>query len=216
MPIHRSAISQLVVEGNNDRHVIWALCKYHNIPEVFTVTLPGDQNESGVDPLIRGIPTRLKIPGLRALGIVIDADENLLSRWQAIQTHLAGAGYTNLPARPIPEGILISETNFPRIGVWIMPNNEVSGAIEDFSRLLIAPTDQLASIATETISRLETAQLHRYRPSHRSKALLHTWLAWQNPPGMPMGTAITARVLDPESPLAGQFVRWLQRLFIED
>ncbi|HEY9798259.1 MAG TPA: DUF3226 domain-containing protein [Leptolyngbyaceae cyanobacterium] len=43
--------------------------------------------------------------------------------------------------------------------------------------------------------------------------LSHTWLTWQGTAGMPMGQAITARVLRYDSPLALTFVKWLQQLF---
>ncbi len=46
-----------------------------------------------------------------------------------------------------------------------------------------------------------------------SKALIHTWLAWQRKPGRPMGIAITARYLDPTAPHAQQLINWLRRLF---
>ncbi len=42
---------------------------------------------------------------------------------------------------------------------------------------------------------------------------MHTWLAWQNKPGRPFGTAITARYLDADVPEATAFVAWLEKLF---
>jgi hypothetical protein len=37
----------------------------------------------------------------------------------------------------------------------------------------------------------------RFGPLAEPKAIIHTWLAWQKEPGKPLGTAITARFLDP-------------------
>lgn len=48
---------------------------------------------------------------------------------------------------------------------------------------------------------------------HRSKAKIHTFLAWNDEPGLPMGSAITARVLDPSLGSAKIFVDWLERCF---
>ena len=49
--------------------------------------------------------------------------------------------------------------------------------------------------------------------NYRSKALIHTWLAWQEDPGTPLGLAVTKRYLDGDHALAQQFVQWLLRLF---
>jgi hypothetical protein len=50
-------------------------------------------------------------------------------------------------------------------------------------------------------------------PKHCSKAFIHTWLAWQKDPGLPMGRAITAKALSADSAIAVSFVNWLNRLF---
>ena len=42
---------------------------------------------------------------------------------------------------------------------------------------------------------------------------MHTWLAWQENPGRPYGTAITARFLDAEAPQADVLVAWINYLF---
>ncbi len=45
---------------------------------------------------------------------------------------------------------------------------------------------------------------------------MRTWLAWQEEPGKPFGTAITARYLDADAPPAKALVDWMRRLFIPD
>jgi len=39
------------------------------------------------------------------------------------------------------------------------------------------------------------------------------WLAWQQEPGKPLGTAITARFLDPTVAQVDVLVSWLNRLY---
>ncbi len=51
-------------------------------------------------------------------------------------------------------------------------------------------------------------------PIRHSKAKIHTYLAWQEEPGKPMGQAITAKVLHAESETAKVFVEWIKRLFV--
>ena len=48
---------------------------------------------------------------------------------------------------------------------------------------------------------------------HKSKAEIHTWLAWQEEPGTPMGQAITKQYLDTNKELAKKFIGWLDNLF---
>jgi hypothetical protein len=71
-------MAQLLVEGKNDQHVIWALCQQHQVDETFSVQVPGA--DGGIDALLEDIPVRLKRRGLQALGIVLDANQHLHSR----------------------------------------------------------------------------------------------------------------------------------------
>lgn len=45
------------------------------------------------------------------------------------------------------------------------------------------------------------------------EAQLHTWLAWQEQPGTPLGLAITNRYFDANAPHAQQLIAWVRRLF---
>lgn len=53
----------------------------------------------------------------------------------------------------------------------------------------------------------------RFRDVDREKSVMSSWLAVRNPPGLPYGTAITARTLLPTSPVAERFVSWFCRLY---
>ncbi|MEL6788555.1 MAG: DUF3226 domain-containing protein [Cyanobacteria bacterium J06607_15] len=46
------------------------------------------------------------------------------------------------------------------------------------------------------------------------KVFIHSWLALQKKPGMPMGQAITAKALAYDSAIAFQFISWLKNLFV--
>jgi hypothetical protein len=204
--------AQLLVEGKNDRHVVWALCGQYQVPETFSVEIPG-QDSGGVDALIKSIPVRLKVSGLRALGIVLDADRNLAGRWNAICDRLRQVGYMNLPPTPEPDGSIIAAGRMPRIGIWLMPDNQLPGMLENFVSHLIPEKDLLAAKAKAVLDQIESKGLNQYPLLHRQKAFIHTWLAWQKMPGQPMGQAITARVLDPNQHLAQMFTKWLNLLF---
>ncbi len=215
-PKKLTASQQLLVEGKNDQHVILALCEQYQIPETFTVELPPDKTE-GVESLLAALPVLLNEKKLKTLGIVVDADQDLAARWQSIRDRLIASDYpkADIPNSPLTEGWVYQpkDVYLKRVGVWVMPDNQLPGMLEDFVALLMPADDSLRPKAEEILREIEREGLNRYGEIHRAKALIHTWLAWQETPGMPMGQAITARVLRRESAIAQVFVDWLQRLF---
>ncbi len=204
---------QLLVEGMNDLHVISALCQKYNVPKTFSIQLPNENKTQGVEALLLGLPIRLKEPYLQTLGIVVDADQSLQARWQAISNKLKLVGYDNIPKTPSTEGWIYEQIELPKIGVWIMPNNQLIGELEDFVSYLIPDDDQLQLKANEILNEIETLKINGYSKEDRAKAFIHTWLAWQKQPGMPMGLSITANVLKNNSAIAELFINWLNQLY---
>ena len=99
----------------------------------------------------------------------------------------------------------------PRIGIWIMPDNKIPGILEDFVKYLIPEDDSLRDYSLQCVDNLPEK---RFKDSYRSKAEIHTWLAWQEEPGTPMGLAVTKKYLcNVDS--ARTFLDWLNRLFNE-
>ncbi|MEL4896031.1 DUF3226 domain-containing protein [Crocosphaera sp. Alani8] len=210
---------QLLVEGKNDFHVISALRKKYNIPSRFSIEVPDSielsnrKKATGVEALLLGLPIRLKEPYLKTLGIVVDADQDLQARWQAIRDKLKSVGYDNTPKNPCPEGLIYEQEELPKIGVWIMPNNKLTGELEDFVSYLIADDDQLKDKANEILDELEKLEINGYNKGDRAKAMIHTWLARQKQPGMPMGLSITANVLKYDNGVLQAFINWLNKLY---
>lgn len=52
-----------------------------------------------------------------------------------------------------------------------------------YLKMLWMKNDQLLTIANETLHTMEEKNLNEYNPIHKSKALIHTWLSWQEEPG---------------------------------
>lgn len=75
---HRSKPQQLLVEGKNDCHVVWALCKKYTVPENFDVIEPGDRE--GIDAVLEILPITLEEANLQTLEIVVDADKDVVAR----------------------------------------------------------------------------------------------------------------------------------------
>ena len=93
-----------------------------------------------------------------------------------------------------------------------MPNNKARGTLENLLQFLIPQPDALFNHVTASV---DSIPKKLFKDKDRLKAVIHTWLAWQEDPGKPYGTAITARFLDPYVPQADGLVMWLKRLFFQ-
>lgn len=195
------------VEGPDDLGVMVAVLKHLGMDRRVQVKPSG-----GLDQLLAGLSVQLKESDLTELGIVLDADADVQARWNAVRAILGKAGFTGLPRRIATRGLVVSGSDHPTVGVWIMPDNGNSGAVEHFVRSLMPASDKLWPTAEATIRTVMSVD-QRFIAEHEMKATVHTWLAWQEEPGRPMGQAITKRFLDPASPQANPLYDWLQRVY---
>jgi hypothetical protein len=207
----------LIVEGPDDQHVIWALCGQYQLPQTFEVSLAGEN--TGKEAVLADFPVRLKNNKWKTVAIVIDADQDTAASWQAVRDRLITAGYTNVPKQPPELGLILESEEstdlvLPRFGAWLMPDNQTTGILEDFIRQLIPANDALKSEADRILDELESSKIQQYAAKDRAKAFIHTWLAWQESPGRPMGQTITAKVLEKDAPIATSFTHWLRKLFL--
>lgn len=203
----------LLVEGSDDKKVIENLCgNIISSLSIDTITGDEDGNNGGIDSLLKTIPVILKAR-IDTLGIIIDADVSVINRWNQVRNRLIQHGYKVLPKSPLSRGTIISEDLYPKVGIWLMPNNEIVGNLEVFVRYLIRDDDQLVEYVNKSLDDIERNEVNRYKLTSRSKAFIHTWLAWQRKPGIRMSQAITAKVLNERSPIAITFKTWMEELF---
>lgn len=196
----------LLVEGKDDCHVILALARYYQLPENFGI-YECENDEKVLKRLNALIPK--SDPGKpQVIGVVLDATEG---RWAQLSGKIAHHGYT-FPPTPDPNGtILEGDDTKPRIGVWIMPDNSNAGMLEDF--LLSGVPAVGVAVAKEAIELAQTKKVVTFKDVHHSKAVIHTYLAWQDEPGRPLGLSVTSKTLSAETPEAKRFVAWLRELF---
>lgn len=202
----------LLVEGRDDEHVLKHFSSARGGPHFDEV-----RAHEGVANLLDAIPVYLKAAGDSAIvGIVVDADADMPARWQALRDRIVQLGYSAVPDEPVADGTILdpSEGAFlPRVGIWVMPDNQSRGILEDFLRFLIPADSQLFEHVTASVASISDGE-RRFSPAGQPKALIHTWLSWQEEPGKPLGTAITARYLDANLPQGNVLAAWLQRLFV--
>ena len=206
MRVKENFNKKLLVEGNDDQHVIWALCNQFKINQTFDVI-----DCEGIENLFLQIPVRLKQTDLDTIGIIIDADTDLKSRWDNLKQIFKGQGII-LPLDLPAEGLIVNGPDTITIGIWIMPNNNLNGMLEDFIAFLVPNDDKLLPIVQHNLNVIENKQLNKYKPTHKSKAVIHSWLAIQEDPGTPMGLGITKRYLTTEEEVCSNLINWLNRL----
>lgn len=200
----------LLVEGINDKHVINNLLKAHSSESEITIGV-----KEGVTNILATLKTEVDA-NQDFLGIVVDANASLDSRWQSLTDRLKDAeiGYSEVPGNPVKEGLILEGKGFlPKLGIWVMPNNELVGKIEDFVRLLVAKErEYLWQLAEKTVGKIP-AEERLFADKDIIKAQVHTFLAWQDEPGRPMGESITRRYFQIDAPEALNFIDWIRQLY---
>lgn len=174
-----------------------------------------NKGKAGKKEVLKGIAPAIKSPEITHLGVVVDADDSADSTWQSIRDVLEKLDYLDLPNTPQIGGIVAKSgtPHFPQVGVWIMPDNQNQRAIEDFFLALVDPADVRMNKARAIVTEVIAENLNLFPEATRSKADVHTWLAWQEEPGRSMGIAVKSGLLNLENDLAQHFVGWFTRTF---
>jgi hypothetical protein len=204
---------RLLAEGSDDKHAIIHLMDRHGIdwdsPED---VVPYVDDCGGIDPLIETLAVAAK-SGYKRLGVVVDANANIAARWDQVRCAFTKNIDIDLPSNPSGDGtIAAGATRDSKVGVWLMPDNQNRGQLEDFLSKLIEPEDACWDYARQVTQQAKELGA-RFPDKDACKANIHTWLAWQETPGLPFGTAITAKYFAADGPEALAFVNWFKRLF---
>ena len=220
----------MLVEGDDDYHVFQHLLTAHGVDKQISYRLepygsdprPIKKREivfrerQGVQNTLDYLAQQLRIIGdVKRLGVVVDADLNFAARWQSLRDILIQSGYTQVPKQTDPMGLILEHAanpeEKPRVGVWIMPNNSDAGSMEHFLGALLPAEDTLWERARQCVEQIPPEE--RLFKDAFIKAHVHTWLAWQERPGLPMGAAIREHYLDAQASNAEQLLDWMRRLF---
>lgn len=207
----------LYVEGRDDQWAILSLLEVNGI-KLDKENGPVEIRQAhSVGEMIDCLETFVKAAqsSNMAIGFVLDIDLDVDSRWQSICARLARLGIVCDRSALTPDGAIIHGRS-GLIGFWLMPDNESHGGkLEDFLRTLVKADDQSFPISQEYVKNVaETVAVDaRFRDVDIGKAEMSSWLAVQDPPGEPYGTAIKAKILGSESPVARRFISWFKRLY---
>ena len=203
----------LLVEGQDDKHVVLHICKRHEmIPEFCILDKEDEAGSGGISLLLQDIGPEILAPGRKAVGILVDANEDFTARWNAVSNRLRDENI-KVPDIPDPTGTLIDgTTHIPRVGIWLMPDNESPGELEDFVSEMIPNGDTVWPLSQDYIDGIpETDRKFTEKKTQRAK--LHAWLSTRKDPRR-MGAAIGTRDLRVDGPLSITFADWLRQLFV--
>ena len=206
---------KLRVEDNDHLHCIIHILTRHGIDydiKPQPVKFPLLEKAGNIEELLKIIPTEIRVAGGLTTGFVADSNADPARRWEQIRDRLRSVG-ADAPDTIASDGYIgWSEKYRTQTGVWMMPDNNSPGAIEEFLEQLISDDDPLIEHARESVEKAIQIGAE-FAGSNKSKAVLHTWLAFQKRPGMPYGVAMKAKYFEHNSDLANSFVDWFKRLY---
>lgn len=195
----------LAVEGSDDQHVVWQILEQHGVEECFKV-----KDFNGIDNILGGLQTMIK--AYDRLAVIIDADLDLDSRWKSVRAKAAQLGF-DIPEHPQVGGYCAENADGKRFGVWLMPNNIIPGMLEDFLHDLVPEEDETLPHVREFIEAIPLVK-GRFAHKHKSKALIRTYLAIQEDPGLPFGTAIKAKYFKSNGDEVVRLVDWIRCVLV--
>ena len=202
-PNSQSSDHVLLVEGQDDKHVVRHLCHRHESTPSFSIS-----DKDNITQLLESIGPEINVSGRQAVGILVDANDDVTGRWNAIQNRLRRADIEP-PLSPSPDGTIIQAK--PRIGIWLMPDNTSAGELEDFVTKMIPTEDPVWPLSLSYIEGIPEAD-RKFSEKKKLRAQLYAWLAAREDPRR-MGLAIRARDLKVDGDLSKKFVAWLNELF---
>ena len=193
----------LIVEGSDDFHVtkhIWLRHANADLSKCISV-------KEGINNLLPAIEGEIKSPGRQALGIIVDADDDLDKQWCKLKDKLDTEGI-QIPGSPGPDGTIVE--GIPRVGIWVMPDNVSAGELEDFISVMIPDDDPVWPLSSDYIDSIPPDH-RKFSNKKEKRAKVHAWLAARKNP-IPMGLAIKECDLEINGALCQRFIRWLDNL----
>ncbi|SHA24110.1 hypothetical protein BTHERMOSOX_1324 [Bathymodiolus thermophilus thioautotrophic gill symbiont] len=197
--------SVLLLEGTDDCHIIKKFCEDGNIAVNF-----GFCNCRGDSNLLKQLSAFLLANDNKdIIGVILDADNNVDARYQEIKDKVKK--FYTLPEEMPKDGLVYTEKGQPKLGIWIMPNNQDNGALEEFYLTLAIDID--TDFINDVITQAEGKNLTSFKSQHRKKAIMHTYFSWQDFPGSSLHASINKIALDNNQDIAIAFSAWLVKLF---
>lgn len=230
----------LLVESETDRGFMEQVCKKANLATYPKFQIAGENEEAekikigkpkdfdqsawnskqGVLNLLKAFLPDLIDRAIQKLAIIVDADYNATNGLgfhgvlEQIKTNAKEFHFEI--AKQSHEGIIFKhqDNEMIKFGVWIMPNNNDDGELEDFIKSCIKEDEKgetgLFHHAIQTVKNLPQ---QRFDSTDTTKAEIATWLAWQTIPGHGLYVSVKDSLLDENSLLFEHLSNWLKQIY---
>lgn len=220
---------RLLCEGSSD---IFFIANFKNLSGLEHLKPTGEPTSDNLDGqgesyVFKQLPKALGISGLRSLGVVLDADNNMQGKWKKVADLLKAKGIEKYNSNfDLPEirkeGIVVDFERF-KFGLWFWPDNERAGDLETLLEELIGE-DNGFELSKTTVKQVLEHKFSLLEEKDSRKAQIYTWLGFQKEPGRPIGLAVKnkyinlfqsdGKTLKNETLIL--FKSWLQRLYTHD
>ena len=80
----------LLVEGEDDEHFVHHLNKQLNLD--LLIGKESIKHSRGFPNILNVLSVQIKVPGRKAVGIIVDANSNLADRWESLKEKLKNEG----------------------------------------------------------------------------------------------------------------------------
>ena len=213
----------LLVEGGSDSSFFASLTKKIGINNLSIKPPVGfNQPSNGIDNVIGSLPLVLRQTrdgSISKVGIVVDADYTVNgsgpeNRYNQVTKELKKYSYKIPEYSPKIDGFIFSgEEGMPNIGLWIMPNNEHEGMLENLILSSITNADQkkLLCHAKNSVQAIPVILFNT--AIHSQKVLTNTLLSWQKDPGCGFSYLVRESLIDINCEEINNLRSWLSRVF---
>lgn len=189
-----------LLEGKTDKIIVEAVLERLRISNVEL------EDCNGIENLLNDLPALIKESEMRGIGIIVDANNSLERRWQSIRDKLIRSDLEiELPKTPHHHGT-VQEFGDQVIGIWVMPDNQKSGVLEDFVAELI-PENDIWKLACGFVESVRDKGIR----VNESKSRVYAWLSIVAP-GTQMGTAFKADKIELDNENYKNFENWIKTL----
>ncbi len=223
----------LLVESETDRGFLEQICKLelNELPKIkpqeVKVCPPKDYQQDyeewlynrkqGVLNLLEDLLPELtnQDAATKKLAAIVDADygNNKINGFEETlnQVKEKAAKFNFYLAENDNNGLIFKhQEEDAKFGLWIMPNNQANGELEDFIKFCIQENEALFRHAVQIVENLPEK---KFNPTDKTKAEVATWLAWQKPPGHGVYWTVYDGLLNTDYALFQELQNWLKQVF---
>ena len=177
----------LLVEGTHEEKFFQRVFKKENINNVQILNIVG---KTRFREQLEILPKMDGFFNIKSIGLVRDADENFEGAFTSLVNALKNAGISH------PQKAMEFTDSNPRVGIFITPDNQNSGSLEDLC-LNSVQSDPVLSCANDYLECLK--KIKNAEHPHKAKALVQVYLAKEDDGDIHMGSASERGVWDLEN-----------------